>query len=83
MDIVGDFLEDCCIEGDKESVTVKDLYLEYEDWAKKEGMNDREIWKKATLTLRLKDRGFEQFRDSRNGTRCWNRLSIKRGGLTS
>jgi hypothetical protein len=75
MDVLQDFLEDCCnIEGGDTTVC-KDLYLRFKSWGEAEGMREKEIWSKSTLTRRLKERGFVQVHPYRE--RIWKGISLK------
>lgn len=74
MDILSEFLEDCCIEDNSENVPSKDLYSRFKAWGEAEGLREKEIWSKSTLTRRLKERGFTQIRDFE---RRWKGISLK------
>ena len=74
MDILGEFIDDCCIEDAEAKTPAKDLYLRFKEWGESEGLREKEIWSKSTLTRRLKERGYIQFRDKE---RKWKGLSIK------
>jgi putative DNA primase/helicase len=74
MDILGEFIDDCCIEDAEAKTPAKDLYLKFKEWGETEGLREKEIWSKSTLTRRLKERGYVQFRDAE---RKWKGLSLK------
>ena len=75
MDILGEFIEDCCIEEDSSKVSSKDLYFRFKSWGEAEGLREKEIWSKSTLARRLKERGFVQGRPC--GERIWKGLGLK------
>jgi putative DNA primase/helicase len=75
MDVLSEFIDDCCIEGKDKSISCKDLYLRFKSWGEAEGLREREIWSKSTLTRRLKERGFVQGRTPEQ--RIWERISLK------
>jgi P4 family phage/plasmid primase-like protien len=74
MDILGEFIDDCCIEDAEAKTPAKDLYLRFKEWGESEGLREKEIWSKSTLTRRLKERGYIQFRDAE---RKWKGLALK------
>jgi putative DNA primase/helicase len=73
MDVLQEFLDDCCIENDSLTVSSRDLYNRFKLWGEAEGLREKEIWSKSTLTRRLKGRGYMQFRDTE---RKWKGLSL-------
>lgn len=74
MDVLQEFLDDCCGEDESSTVSCKDLYNRFKSWGEIEGLREREIWSKSTLTRRLKERGYIQIRDSE---RKWKGLFLK------
>jgi hypothetical protein len=74
MDILQEFLDDCCIEDDSLIVSCKELYGRFKSWGEAEGLREKEIWSKSILTRRLKERGYIQFRDAE---RKWKGFSLK------
>lgn len=75
MDVLQDFLDDCCNLNEGETIPCKDLYLKFKAWGEAEGLREREIWSKSTLTRRLKERGFVQGRPY--SERIWKGISLK------
>lgn len=75
MDILGEFLDDCCNEDGTSSVSCKELYAKFKAWGETEGLREKEIWSKSTLTRRMKERGFSQTRPY--GERIWNGLTLR------
>jgi putative DNA primase/helicase len=75
MDVLQEFLDDCCIESEDKSISCKDLYLRFKLWGEAEGLREKEIWSKSTLTRRLMERGYTQGRTPEQ--RIWERISLK------
>ena len=75
MDVLQEFLDDCCIENNSSTVLCKDLYTRFKSWGETEGLREREIWSKSTLTRRLKEGGFVQGRPF--GERLWKGITLK------
>jgi P4 family phage/plasmid primase-like protien len=79
MDLLGEFIEDRCIEGAFEVVSKGDFYAGFKSWAESVGFPEKEIWKMKTLTMRMGDRGFKEIRESHTGTRKWKGISLRNG----
>jgi putative DNA primase/helicase len=72
MDILEDFLGECCVVEAEALVAVSDLYSTYLDWAKQSG----EIaLSKKVLGLHLEERGFAPTRSS--SSRRWQGLRLR------
>jgi putative DNA primase/helicase len=65
MDVVGDFIDECCVVSKTETATVKELYKSYAEWCEANG--ERAI-KKREFGERLSERGFAGDRTT-GGTR--------------
>jgi len=74
MDVLQEFLDDRCAESSGEDTACRDLYLSFKSWADGEGLREREVWSKSTLTRRLKERGFVQIRDKTE--RKWKGIGL-------
>lgn len=73
MDILGDFLDDCCIVEKAEKVTHSNLYQAYEEWCHQ---NDEEPIAKRMLTIELQGRNFVAKR-GHAGKKVWHGLALK------
>ena len=72
MDVLGEFLQECCVIAPDGRLTAAQLYTEYSAWCSQ--MGERPISKRA-LGLRMKERGFTQHRD---GTaRMWEGVKLR------
>lgn len=73
MDILGDFLDDCCIVERTAKVAHADLYQAYEEWCRR---NDEEPISKKMLTIELQGRNFVAKR-GHAGKKVWHGLALK------
>ena len=65
-DPLADFLSECCVVGDNCEAASADLYRVYGEWAKANGLTDRERLKRTGFGRRMGDR-FERFKPGRQG----------------
>jgi putative DNA primase/helicase len=72
MDILGDFLDDCCIVDKKGKVAVSDLHKAYEKWCEQ---NEEELLTKRTFHDELTSRQFFTKRGI-GGKKIWHGLSL-------
>lgn len=72
MDILNDFISDCCVVGQREQVTNKDLRNSYKAWCEENG--EKELSPKA-LANRLQEKGFIKGKDTKN--RFWRGIGLK------
>ena len=73
MDILADFLDDCCIVERTAKVAHGDLYQAYEEWCCR---NDEEPIAKKMLTIELQSRNFVAKR-GHAGKKVWHGLALK------
>jgi len=71
MDVVGSFIDDCCVVSDTSQDTSKNLYMGYCEWC---NANVERLISKRAFATRLAERGFDQFRTKRD--RGWIGLEI-------
>jgi putative DNA primase/helicase len=84
MDVLGDFIGDCCEVVPDEQVTKSRLYEAYVDWA--ERAKERPLTKiNFGKTLAHRVRGLDDGRIGGGGVRCWRGIGLKseRGITTS
>ena len=74
MDILGSFLEECCVEEGYAHVTSKALYQAYEQWCE---ANGEDPMSQRALGPRLQERGFIKERTSH--FRGWQGLGLLQG----
>ena len=61
MDILGQFIAECCVELEQDSEGASELYAAYKDYAEKQGHNAMTA---TAFGLRMGERGFEKKRQS-------------------
>jgi len=74
MDIIGNFLSDCCLVSEAASVTAKDLYGSYTRWCESTGE------KPITQTMvgkRLTERGFDSAQVGKSRARTWIGIGLQ------
>jgi len=76
MDVLAEFIEDCCIVAHGLSVTAADIFAAYGDWAEKTGLKDKEQMKQRTFGICLRERGFKKDRGTA-GLRLWRGLGLR------
>ena len=72
MDVLADFLVECCIVAPGISVKAKDLYSAYTQWAEEAG--PKKLLSQTELGVALSDRGFP--RERRGHGSKWHRIGI-------
>jgi putative DNA primase/helicase len=73
MDIIAEFIEECCIESHLAQATSKKLYSAYNDWCeenKEKPMNSRAFGR------RLEERGYESLRIGQKRDRGWGGIDL-------
>jgi putative DNA primase/helicase len=71
MDVIGNFVKDCCIQKSGIMTKVRDLYKAYQQWCVD---NNEHTVSERFLSLRLQEIGFERSRNSE--TRFWKNIGI-------
>ena len=66
MDIIGNFIKECCIQKADASIRIKDLFKAYQDWCVQ---NNERICSERVFSLRLKEMGFQKGRTAES--RYW------------
>jgi putative DNA primase/helicase len=72
-DWFGLWMDECCVVGDAQMATSKDLHRAYDTWATEAGERDLSI---ISLGRILSERGFKQARD-RRGRRAWQGIGVR------
>jgi putative DNA primase/helicase len=72
MDVLGEFIEDCCNLTPQATSTKKDLYDHYESWANANG--EKPISKRQFGSL-LSERGIDEYRTGQ--VRAWMGIEIQ------
>jgi phage/plasmid-associated DNA primase len=71
MDVLGSYLEDCCVLGEDGSIPGKDLYQDYETWCTENGETPM---KPNSFCRRLKEHGIRQVKI--HGARYWHDIKL-------
>lgn len=74
MDILGEFLDDCCVIGPQFEVTSNALYMAYEGWCQHIG---EKPLSKIAFGRRLAERGFGGTRRGNPQVRGWSGIGLK------
>jgi len=74
MDVLADFLADCCIQGERERSYAGELYSAYRRGSEAAGERPES---QKRFGGRLKERGFLNDRDSKTGRSMWSGLRLK------
>jgi putative DNA primase/helicase len=72
MDIIGNFVKECCIQKPGITTKAKELYAAYQKWC---SSNNERIASEKYLALRLQELGFERGRTA--DARHWKGLGVK------
>jgi len=75
MDILGDFLSQCCVFEENAEIQAGVLHLAYSRWAEQ---NKEKSISQRELGVRLRERGFRD--DKRGGKYFWQEIGLKDGG---
>jgi putative DNA primase/helicase len=75
MDLLAQFIAECCIENENAVTSAAPLYKAYSDWASHDGVTKTEFGK------RLKERGFKPDRGTK-GQRTWRGIGLIDEGST-
>jgi putative DNA primase/helicase len=72
MDVIGNFLKECCVQGPEITIRVRELFKAYQDWCDE---NNEHACSERFLGLRLKEMGFDRIRNA--DARFWKGLALR------
>jgi putative DNA primase/helicase len=72
MDVIGNFLKECCIQSAGVSIRVRELFKAYQEWCDE---NNEHASSERFFSLRLKEMGYERIRTA--DARYWNGLVLR------
>lgn len=72
MDVLGGFLDECCVQSPTLRETAKGLYQAYTQWC---GANGERPLKQRTFGMRLTERGFQRVRGAQ-GVHMWRGIGL-------
>lgn len=76
MDVLAEWIEECCLVAPEESALASSLHRSYTAWADKAGLEDKEVLKVKTFGVCLAERGFLKDRGAQ-GQRKWNGVGLR------
>ncbi|AEF83780.1 conserved hypothetical protein [Treponema primitia ZAS-2] len=72
MDVIGNFLKECCIQSPGVSIRIRELFKAYQEWC--EQNNERAVSERL-LSFRLKEMGFNRIRSAE--ARYWSGIMLR------
>ncbi len=72
MDVIGNFIKECCLQNTESSIRIRELFKAYQDWC---DQNREHAVSERFLGLRLKEMGYEQRRTSE--ARYWVGIALR------
>jgi putative DNA primase/helicase len=72
MDIIGNFLKECCIQSPGVSIRIRELFKAYQEWCEQ---NNEKAVSERILTSRLKEMGFNRIRSAE--ARYWSGIMLR------
>jgi putative DNA primase/helicase len=72
MDVIGNFLKECCIQKPEAAIRIRELFKAYQDWCEE---NNEHAVSERFFGLHLKEMGIEQRRTSE--ARFWSGLALR------
>jgi phage/plasmid-associated DNA primase len=72
MDVIGNFLKECCVQREGATIRIRELFKAYQDWCEE---NNEHACSERFLSLRLKELGFEKGRTAE--ARFWSGLALR------
>jgi putative DNA primase/helicase len=72
MDVIGNFLKECCVQREGATIRIRELFKAYQDWCEE---NNEHGCSERFFSLRLKEMGFEKGRTAE--ARFWSGLALR------
>jgi putative DNA primase/helicase len=72
MDVIGNFLKECCAQSPGENIRIRELFKAYQEWCDE---NNEHASSERFFSLRLKEMGFEKTRTA--DARYWAGITLK------
>jgi len=76
MDVLAEFMEDCCLVAPGLTVTAADIYAAYSRWGEEAGLKDKELMKQRTFGICLTERGLRKDKGA-GGRRMWRGVGLR------
>lgn len=74
MDVLIEFIDECCIESHKVQATTKDLYIKYDKWCEE---NKEKALYKAVFGRRLEERGYKSIKIGKGRNKGWRGIDLE------
>jgi putative DNA primase/helicase len=71
MDVIGNFIKECCVQGKERTLRIRELYKAYADWCNE---NNEHAVRERFFSMRLKEIGFSQGRTA--DARYWAGINL-------
>ena len=71
MDVIGNFIKECCVQKADASIRIKELFKAYQDWCIE---NNERVCSERVFSLRLKEMGFQKSRTAES--RFWTGVGL-------
>jgi putative DNA primase/helicase len=72
MDVIGNFIKECCVQQPEATVRIRELFKSYQDWCDD---NNEHACSERFLSLRLKEMGYDRTRTA--DARYWLGIGLK------
>jgi putative DNA primase/helicase len=72
MDVIGNFIKECCIVGANSKVRIRELFKTYQDWCED---NNEHASSERLFGMRIKELGYKQGRTAE--ARFWEGIALK------
>jgi putative DNA primase/helicase len=72
MDVIGNFLKECCVQSPGASIRIRELFKAYQGWCDE---NNEHACSERFFSLRLKEMGYERTRTA--DARYWSGLALR------
>jgi putative DNA primase/helicase len=78
MDVIGEFFDACCVEGDGCIVSIGDLYAAYQEWCEKNHIPATRRMSKPRFGQQVEAKGMKRDRlGGEKRTRIWRGLRLE------
>ena len=78
MDLIGEFIDDCCIVDPKVGMPVRVLFAKFMEWCDEQAMPTSRRLSMRGFGNQIQAKGFNRVRTGESGTRSWSGIGLKR-----
>jgi putative DNA primase/helicase len=72
MDVIGNFLKECCVRVPRSTIRIRELFKAYQGWREE---NNEHACSERFLSLWLKEMGYEKSRTAED--RYWSGIALR------